>query len=240
MQQLPAIEDAISAVDFTAFTIENQLKELESTPGVKTVIEAAKWIQSQFSERLTLERAESIVNRFTEMEALLFEVECADHFDDESDEGVCIFVVRGQAVLAAAAMDSIARNIEEGDSIISQIEDSLNDDEDGATDAEIFSLGFAGVDSGLLMVVDPGYVLSDEDYQTKVLDRMYPKGAEPLDYLECKGGVVFSTAFGDGAYDVLGRRNTDGLLTDVFVDLDPMGIAEALEQDSLQDGNDAA
>ena len=62
--------------------------------------------------------------------------------------------------------------------------------------------GFCGVDSGMLIIIDPCYILGKDKKKTyddvmKVVEKSPDKEVIPFEY-----GVIVHTGLGDGTYDV--------------------------------------
>lgn len=80
------------------------------------------------------------------------------------------------------------------------------------------SIGFIGVDSGQMMLVDPCYVLADDSgrsrptYEDLLAQYDYTKPDPGAIMWEIPGGaVVAHSGFGDGEYEVLIREVDAGL-----------------------------
>lgn len=78
-------------------------------------------------------------------------------------------------------------------------------------------IGEAPVDSGQIMVIDPCYVLDGEAYESVCKVTLSEKGCGPVS----DGGTVVGTAYGDGVYPVFGRRDDQGRIVELRVDLEP-------------------
>ena len=96
-------------------------------------------------------------------------------------------------------------------------------------------IGACGVDSGLLMVVDPAYVLRYKRHEEELRERNATPKEKPtyddlLDalhndpsrprrssFVDYGGGVVFSTQLGDGVYPVYAIYNRQGELLRVEI-----------------------
>lgn len=87
-------------------------------------------------------------------------------------------------------------------------------------------IGFAGVDSGLLCIVDPCYAMTDDrnpsDRQANYMELVdsLPSTSASQEFIFSKpggNGVVFSTQSGDGNYPVYARF-VDGRPAQVLVD----------------------
>jgi hypothetical protein len=80
-------------------------------------------------------------------------------------------------------------------------------------------IGYCGVDSGQLLVIDPCYLSKWKDGEfdpNKKLDNSYARACELTcgDGQECggevqEGGVVFASGYGDGNYPVIATYNKD-------------------------------
>jgi len=83
-------------------------------------------------------------------------------------------------------------------------------------------IGIVGVDSGQLLIADPGYLGSQKalkDYDSVLNARGFPKRKNIFDQLcydrgHDGAGVVFNSGFGDGVYKVYGK----------FKDCGPLGM----------------
>ena len=75
-------------------------------------------------------------------------------------------------------------------------------------------VGTIGVDSGQMMLVDPCYVLNDSRHDDVGADYKDLLDAYEDDYsretLEFSNGIVSSTGFGDGSYDVFIKTSDEG------------------------------
>lgn len=80
-------------------------------------------------------------------------------------------------------------------------------------------IGQVAVDSGQLMITDPCYVIdkgSEEEYRKTSEASLSEKHCgQVLDGL----GIAFSTAHGDGFYDVYAKRNKKGGIEAIEIDL---------------------
>lgn len=95
------------------------------------------------------------------------------------------------------------------------------------------SIGFVAVDSGQLILCDPCYIDSEWDRvefeEGKHLSKFNYSGASNATLSNKRAGqlnfkhghpgagVVFSTAWGDGTYEVFARRDKDGRIVEVKV-----------------------
>jgi len=87
-------------------------------------------------------------------------------------------------------------------------------------------IGYCGVDSGQILLIDPCYVWGDRfdadgeptggDYDAACRITLSEAGAG-----EVAGGVVTGTAYGDGAYPVTAEYGADGRILRVTIDFDP-------------------
>jgi hypothetical protein len=87
-------------------------------------------------------------------------------------------------------------------------------------------IGYCGVDSGQILLIDPCYVWSDDfspngeptggSYDAACRITLGDNGAG-----EVAGGVVTRTAFGDGSYPVTAEFGSDGRVLRVTIDFDP-------------------
>jgi len=87
-------------------------------------------------------------------------------------------------------------------------------------------IGYCGVDSGQLLVIDPCYLSKWKDGEfdpDKQLDNSYARACE----LTCgvgnsagevqEGGVVFASGYGDGNYPVIATYNKDGRIISITI-----------------------
>lgn len=82
------------------------------------------------------------------------------------------------------------------------------------------TIGYIGVDSGTVMVVDPCYVVPDEDW-TDWYHEFSDGGGFERNYQEMdSGGIAVITAHGDGAYAVEARRDRNGNILEIRVKFD--------------------
>ncbi len=82
-------------------------------------------------------------------------------------------------------------------------------------------IGSVGVDSGQLMIVDPGYI-SDKGIKDRVdMDEVYAATSsdEGCGQVLNDLAVTFSTAWGDGGYDVYAVRDEEGRIIKVEIDM---------------------
>jgi len=87
-------------------------------------------------------------------------------------------------------------------------------------------IGYCGVDSGQILLIDPCYVWKDDfavgseptggNYDAACRITLSDTGAGEVD-----GGVVTRTAYGDGAYPVTAEYGSDGRVLRVTIDFDP-------------------
>jgi len=73
------------------------------------------------------------------------------------------------------------------------------------------TIGFVGVDSGTLMVIDPCYAtdFKDKDYDEFVVDKSRDKFTQvPFQHGHVGRAVVFSSGCGDGLYKVKAKFET--------------------------------
>lgn len=84
-------------------------------------------------------------------------------------------------------------------------------------------IGECGVDSGQIMIVDPCYVLVDDDREEKngytyreLLEEWNKVDWRPL-HLNVQDGVVVSSGYGDGLYPVYAKYK-DGRVSAVKID----------------------
>jgi hypothetical protein len=76
------------------------------------------------------------------------------------------------------------------------------------------TVGYIGVDAGIVMFVDPCYIVPDEDW-SKFCDELFEK--EENGVTQMRGGIVATTLHGDGSYPVQVRRNSNGRVVEVRV-----------------------
>jgi len=84
-------------------------------------------------------------------------------------------------------------------------------------------LGECGVDSGLLMLIDPCYVkhiegLCNDEKWGGFCDILHAKGNDTHDGVELQSGVVFSTGYGDGGYQLYGYQDSEGRIMKIEMD----------------------
>ena len=97
-------------------------------------------------------------------------------------------------------------------------------------------IGYFGVDSGTVMIIDPCYVLKDEsepgvdfDHSTEYLRTVMPTCEAPYyggvvldNYPDVPDmGVVCRTLYGDGEYPVIAEFNSEGRIVRLTIDFDP-------------------
>jgi hypothetical protein len=86
-------------------------------------------------------------------------------------------------------------------------------------------IGYCGVDSGQLLVIDPCYLnkWKDGDYDPdKKLDNSYQRACEITVAGDSagevqEGGVVFASGYGDGNYPVVATYNPDGRIIKIEI-----------------------
>lgn len=94
-------------------------------------------------------------------------------------------------------------------------------------------IGFVGVDSGTLMIIDPCYAIgfSNKDYEKEVVQTAQEK-VHPVkfDLGHFGKAVIFSSGIGDGCYDVYGKfeilKDWGERITEVRIVMD-IGIKKA-------------
>lgn len=94
--------------------------------------------------------------------------------------------------------------------------------------ADFEIIGQLYVDSGLIMLVDPCYVLQSrgdlvEETYEDVLDAFHSGVNESPNHVEPWGtglGTVVQTMYGDGSYPVYARKNERGQIAQVFIDFE--------------------
>ncbi len=78
-------------------------------------------------------------------------------------------------------------------------------------------IGVVGVDSGTLLLGDPCYWLSDEDYNKELLQSNFDKSHQVnYDLGHAGKGVIVSSGYGDGCYPVFATIQ-DGRVKEVTV-----------------------
>jgi hypothetical protein len=79
--------------------------------------------------------------------------------------------------------------------------------------------GYCGVDSGQLMIVDPCYVMTDEQYDELLADDAEYRPIRSVRHHITKNtvGVVVRTGYGDGCYPVNIKLNAEGRVMSVTV-----------------------
>lgn len=87
-------------------------------------------------------------------------------------------------------------------------------------------IGYCGVDSGQILLIDPCYVWGDDffpdgeptggNYDTACRITLGENGAG-----EVAGGVVTGTYYGDGNYPVIAEMDSSGRILRVTIDFDP-------------------
>ena len=75
-------------------------------------------------------------------------------------------------------------------------------------------VGYCGVDSGTILIIDPCYLnripeLTDPDKWADACDMIYPKGKNDLPK-EIFQGVMTNTRFGDGHFPVYVTKDAEG------------------------------
>lgn len=76
------------------------------------------------------------------------------------------------------------------------------------------TVGHIGVDAGIVMFVDPCYIVEDEKWG-EFCDELFANEQNGVTHM--RGGIVTSTLYGDGSYPVQVRRNSDGRVVEVRV-----------------------
>lgn len=79
------------------------------------------------------------------------------------------------------------------------------------------TLGYIGVDSGTIMVVDPCYVIPDELWSDSCHEFDDKKGFDKRYAEMADGGIHILTAHGDGSYAVEALRDSRGVITEIRV-----------------------
>ena len=92
-------------------------------------------------------------------------------------------------------------------------------------------IGYCGVDSGQILLIDPCYVWDDQfnadgeptggDYDTACRITLGKDRAG-----EVAGGVVTSTLHGDGSYPVIAECDASGRILRITIDFDPADPTE--------------
>ena len=99
----------------------------------------------------------------------------------------------------------------------------------------IIDLGTVAVDSGQLYIVDPCQLKTwkDGEYNSnEAPTNDYAKACTLTmeeGHGQIKHGVVSQTALGDGSYSVKGFTNEDGIVTQIVIDLNPLGLIKDSE-----------
>lgn len=83
--------------------------------------------------------------------------------------------------------------------------------------SEFERVGYIGVDAGVVMFVDPCYIVPDEDWG-RFCDELLVEEID--DVTKMRGGIVVGTAWGDGSYPVEVRRLPNGRVAEVRVIFD--------------------
>ena len=76
------------------------------------------------------------------------------------------------------------------------------------------TVGHIGVDAGIVMFVDPCYIVEDSKWM-EFCDELWEKERDHV--TEMRGGIVVQTTHGDGSYPVQVKRNSQGQVTEVRV-----------------------
>ena len=94
------------------------------------------------------------------------------------------------------------------------------------------TLGYITVDSGSVMICDPGSVVgfTEDDYMKKVHGLMFDKDDKETGKTQVKDymGVVHSTRWGDGIYEVSGVFNSKDEILTMMISFDDV-LNEKLE-----------
>ena len=108
----------------------------------------------------------------------------------------------------------------------------------------ITTLGYASVDSGQLLVIDPCYVWDDPfkgDVPTgKPYDTACRLTLDSKGYGEVEGGVVFGTLHGDGRYRIKAETDRVGRVVRVIIDLDFEDFEDDEDDEDFDDDEDLA
>ena len=82
-------------------------------------------------------------------------------------------------------------------------------------------IGYCPVDSGLMMLSDPCYILDEgprpNKYSKEILDSL--ENEQSIRILN-DSAVVCSTAYGDGTYPVYVTKNQEGRISSMTIDFD--------------------
>lgn len=82
------------------------------------------------------------------------------------------------------------------------------------------TVGYIGVDSGTVMVVDPCYIIAEDKWMDFHHEYAGRNGFETHSAeMEC-GGVAVTTAHGDGEYPVEARFDTYGRVLEIRIKFD--------------------
>lgn len=87
------------------------------------------------------------------------------------------------------------------------------------------TVGYIGVDAGIVMVVDPCYMVPNDNWH-EFCDEYWEKSGKTTGesglggIADMKGGIVVQTAWGDGLYPVSVRRDNSGRITEIRVVFD--------------------
>lgn len=82
------------------------------------------------------------------------------------------------------------------------------------------TLGYIGVDSGTVMVVDPCYVVPDADWDAWHHEYKDKDGFDNYFAEMESGGIAVNTAHGDGQYAVEARRDNRGNILEIRIKFD--------------------
>ena len=105
-------------------------------------------------------------------------------------------------------------------------------------------IGECGVDSGTIMIIDPCYVLRDEEYDKQQpsyqqflaqADTVRQDGSS-FGYLSFNLGVIAETLYGDGTYNVFARLNSNGQVCQMLIDFEQ--VLDDEEEDYTDDYDD--
>lgn len=79
------------------------------------------------------------------------------------------------------------------------------------------TLGHIGVDSGTIMVVDPCYVVPDDDWMNWYYEYRDKNGFDNWFAHMDSDGIAVTTPHGDGVYPVEARRNKNGQIVEIRI-----------------------
>lgn len=99
-------------------------------------------------------------------------------------------------------------------------------------------IGECGVDSGTIMIIDPCYVLQDDDVPSRPSYQDFLDQADAVrgehgsfGYIAFNLGVIAETLYGDGTYKVFARLNEEGQVCQMLIDFEQVLEDEEDETD---------